>query len=113
MANFNDKKVKISLDGDSQFVDNGEGEKIYQIPVQWLVSDVVKVRANSLEEAIETYLTNEASIPLGTAPEYVADSYKMSVDCETTIDNVKNIAKELEYNYGEFIEEDYEDDLEM
>lgn len=96
------EKVSIGFDGDVPFVDNGEGKKVYDIPVQWLVSDIVKVRANSLKEAIQLFLDNEPRIPCGTAPEYVGDSYKMSCDSYETGD-VDKISKELMDNYGIFL----------
>lgn len=101
---------RIIFDGDVPFVDDGKGEKVFEIPVQWMVSDIVKIRANSLEEAIKMFIEHEQQIPIGLAPEYVDDSYKMSVDAEVTLGNVENIAQELEENYGDFLEEYYMED---
>ena len=97
------EKVSIGFDGDVPFVDNGKGEKVYNIPVQWLVSDIVKVRANSLEEAIQLFMDNEPGIPCGTAPEYVGDSYKMSCDSYET-GNAHEISEELRKNYGDYLD---------
>lgn len=100
------EKVSIGFDGDTPFVDDGKGEKVYNIPVQWLVSDIVKVRANSLEEAIQLFMDNEPGIPCGTAPEYVGDSYKMSCDSYEA-GNVEEIAEELMNNFGDSMVCDY------
>lgn len=101
---------KVGWDGDVPFVDDGWGGKVYEIPVEWLVSDVVKIRANSLEEAIKTFMEEEYRIPTGSEPEYVDGSYRMSVSSEQTFENIDNIVKELEDNFGDSIENDYDED---
>lgn len=100
--------LSISFDGDVPFVDNGEGDKVYEIPVQWLVSDIVKIRANSLEEAVRLFLNNEPSIPCGLAPEFVAESYQLTCDSK----DVENIVKEFEEDYGESMVSNYNSDYE-
>lgn len=102
------EKISIGFDGDVPFVDDGKGEKVYEIPVQWLVSDIVKIRANSLEEAIQLFMDNEPSIPCGLAPEYVADSYQLTCDAK----DVESIVKEFEEDYGESMVSNYDSDYE-
>lgn len=101
---------KISMDGDVPFVDDGQGEKVYSIPVQWLVTDVVKIRANSLEEAVKTFMEEEPRIPIGTEPSYVDGTHQISVCCEQYVGNEAQIVKELEDNFGEYLEHDYDDE---
>ena len=67
--------------------ENGKNE--YEIPVDWQVSDVVKIKANSLDEAYHWAVDNAEMIPLGTEPEYVDGSYQIG-DYELT----KTINKE-------------------
>lgn len=105
------ENVAIDLIGDVPFVNNGQGEKVFRIPVEWKVYDIVEVRANSLEEAIQLFLDNDQNIPLGTAPEYAEDSYQISCDSGRNYD-AKVIAQELEDNYGNFsayMSSDYDD----
>lgn len=100
--------LSIGLDGDVPFLDNGEGSKVYEIPVQWLVSDIVKIRANSLEDAVRLFLDNEPNIPCGLAPEYVEDSYQLTCDAK----DVEDIVKEFEEDYGESMVSNYDDGYE-
>lgn len=55
--------------------ENGKNE--YEIPVDWQVSDVVKVKANSLNEAYRWVVDNAEMIPLGDEPEYIDGSYQI------------------------------------
>ena len=95
----------IKKDGDSYLLDNNVGDKVFRIPVTWRVFDTVKVRANSLEEAVDLMLNNLSDIPLGTAPDYAEDSYAIAT---SNIDDAATIAEELRENYDDdCLAEDY------
>ena len=49
----------------------------YEIPVDWQVCDVVKIKANSLNEAYRWAVDNAEMIPLGDEPEYIDGSYQI------------------------------------
>lgn len=71
-----------------------ENKKIkrFSIPVEWTVCDKIEVEATSLEEALQFVRDNLDIIPLGTEPEYIDGTYKISDDygefC-TDIDELK------------------------
>ena len=52
----------------------------FEIPVSWQVSDVVKVKANSLQEAFDYVKEHADEIPCGDEPEYIDGSYEISAD---------------------------------
>lgn len=67
---------------------NPQGKKVFPIPVTWEVSDLIRVQADSLEEAYEWAQEHSEEIPLGTEPGYVDGSYKIGNldECEAYID---------------------------
>jgi hypothetical protein len=107
-------EIEITRDGDTPFVDTGVGENVYQIPVQWLVNDIVKVRANSLEDAVKTFLKYQDDIPLGVEPDYVDGSYNIAVgnveNFKSEEEMISSLTKDIRDNYGEDLEEPYEYD---
>lgn len=54
--------------------------KEFSIPVEWTVWDKITVKATSLEEALQFVRDNLDVVPLGTEPEYIDGTYKISDD---------------------------------
>ena len=72
---------------------NPNAKTYFKVPVEWTVYDTVEIAANSLEEAIQFVLKNQDTIPLGTEPQYIDGSYKIS----GTDDYGENVEKLSEY----------------
>ena len=75
--------------------------KIFSIPVEWVVTETLQIKADSLEEAIEFINNNADEIPLGDEPAYIDGTYKISADEDYDMDTQK-IKRNLEaYGYSE------------
>lgn len=72
----------------------------FKIPVEWMVCDFVEVEANNVEEAIQYVVDNANDIPLGTEPEYIDGTWRISADAYDGNGDVKAIKEELEQYYG-------------
>ena len=59
---------------------NEKANNEFIIPVSWSVSELLKVQANSLEEAYQYVEENMDEIPLGDEPEYIDGSYEINGD---------------------------------
>lgn len=82
---------------------NENGEKVFSIPVEWVVTENLEIRANSLKEAVKFIKDNLDAIPLGTEPDYVDGTYKISADEDGDMEP-EEIAKEMKklgYGYSE------------
>lgn len=66
----------------------------WTIPVEWTVIDKIKVKAKTLKEAVEWVKSNQHTIPLGTNPTYLEDSWQISYDTDDT--NIEELVKEIE-----------------
>lgn len=56
--------------------------KTFEIPVSWKASGFVKIKANSLEKAIEIFDEKEDEISLPLDSKYIDGSFKRSEDKE-------------------------------
>lgn len=72
------------------------GKKIFNVPVEWTVSELLQIRADSFKEAIQFVLDNLDMIPLGTEPDYIDGTYKISSE----YDEAEEIEEELSMYYG-------------
>lgn len=80
-------------------------KKTFKVPVEWEVWDFVEVEAESFEKAIKYVLDNKDEIPLGTTPEYIDGSYKISSEEEILLCTQdprfpKELADFLHNNFG-------------
>ena len=84
----------------------------FRVPVEWSVYDFVEVESDNFEEAIKYVIDNRDIIPLGTEPEYIDGSYKISSEDDIVGDEydenyVKQLSELLQsYGYGEAEEEE-------
>lgn len=72
-------------------------KKIYRIPVEWSVSDIVEVEAESLELAVKYVEDNIDDIPLGANEEYIDGSYRINGSDDYDGEELINYIKEF-YN---------------
>lgn len=72
----------------SNLYGNKNGKKVFRIPVEWVVYDVVDIKADSIEEAVKFFVEHLDDIPLGTEPSYVEGTYKITGVCEDSIYDV-------------------------
>lgn len=80
---------------------NNNANKVFSIPVEWVVTENLDIKANSLEEAIEFINNNIDEIPLGENPAYIDGTYRISADEDNDMDAEK-IKTMLElYGYKE------------
>lgn len=76
-------------------VANPNGKKGFLIPVSWMVSDFVRVQADTLDEAIDWMLKHHDEVPLGTEPEYIDASYEVNSEvAEIYLDEAVNYSSE-------------------
>lgn len=54
---------------------NKKGKMVYSIPVEWVVTENIEVRADSLKEALEFVKKHNDEIPTSSDAEYLDDSY--------------------------------------
>lgn len=59
---------------------NKNGMFEFEIPIEWSVYDTVKVRANSLEEALSYVKEDPDDIPLGDDPIYIDGSFNAGAE---------------------------------
>ena len=84
----------------------------FRVPVEWSVYDFVEVESDNFEEAIKYVIDNRDIIPLGTEPEYIDGSYKISSEDDIVGDEydenyVKQLSELLQsYRYGKAEEEE-------
>lgn len=84
----------------------------FRVPVEWSVYDFVEVESDNFEEAIKYVIDNRDIIPLGTEPEYIDGSYKISSEDDIVGDEydenyVKQLSELLQsYGYGKAEEEE-------
>lgn len=89
------------------------GKKIFSIPVEWVVTETIDIKADSLQEAIAFILDKSDEIPLGTEPEYIDGTWKISADESNTMD-IEEIIETLDsYGYTERIASEYDDITEL
>lgn len=68
----------------------------FRVPVEWSVYDFVEVESDNFEEAIKYVIDNRDIIPLGTEPEYIDGSYKISSEDDIVGDEYdENYVKQL------------------
>ena len=77
---------------------NLKGEKVYSIPVEWVVTENLHVRANDLKEAVKFLVEKLDEIPTHDDAEYIDGTYKISADENNNLD-VDEIVKNLN-TYG-------------
>ena len=84
----------------------------FRVPVEWSVYDFVEVESDNFDEAIKYVIDNRDIIPLGTEPEYIDGSYKISSEDDIVGDEydenyVKQLSELLQsYGYGKAEEEE-------
>lgn len=84
----------------------------FRVPAEWSVYDFVEVESDNFEEAIKYVIDNRDIIPLGTEPEYIDGSYKISSEDDIVGDEydenyVKQLSELLQsYGYGKAEEEE-------
>ena len=84
----------------------------FRVPVEQSVYDFVEVESDNFEEAIKYVIDNRDIIPLGTEPEYIDGSYKISSEDDIVGDEydenyVKQLSELLQsYGYGKAEEEE-------
>ena len=84
----------------------------FRVSVEWSVYDFVEVESDNFEEAIKYVIDNRDIIPLGTEPEYIDGSYKISSEDDIVGDEydenyVKQLSELLQsYGYGKAEEEE-------
>ena len=81
---------------------NDKGKKVFSIPVEWVVTETLDIRANNLQEAVEFIVDHLDIIPLGTEPVYIDGSYKISAD-DTGEYDINAISTAL-HRYGSYTE---------
>lgn len=77
---------------------NQNGSKVFTIPVEWVMTENIDIRANSLREAVDFILNNADAFPLGKEAEYVDGTWKMAAD-ESVEGSTDEILETLE-SYG-------------
>ena len=96
--NANDKFVMKN----QIIIANENGENVYSIPMEWVVSENLKVRAKNLPEAVTYLNAHSDEIPLGTEPAYIDGTYKISADENNNL-NTDEIVSNLEaYGYEQW-----------
>ena len=60
------------------------GKKVFSIPVEWVMTETLDVRADNLKEALQFLIDNDANIPLGTDAQYIDGTWKISADESNT-----------------------------
>ena len=90
-------------------VANNEATKIFSIPVEWVVTENLEVKASSLEEAVKYINDNADEISLGDEPAYIDGTYRISADEDFDMDTEK-ICKNLDM-YGYKVREATEYDV--
>ena len=73
--------------------------KVYTIPVEWTVTSTIKIKAESLEDAVKFALDNLNEIPLSDEYEYLDGSYCIATECND--ENAETIANDIRDLYGE------------
>ncbi len=73
---------------------NNNADKVFSIPVEWVVTENIEVKANSLEEAAKFILDHNEEIPCGEVTTYVDGTYKISAD-EYSDNDANTIAETL------------------
>ena len=111
MPNYNLKIVKVApilakVKEIKIMYGNKNGSKVFSIPVEWVVTETIDVKANSLKEAINFILDKADDIPLGTEPQYIDGTWKISAD-ENNSANADEILKNL--NCQGYIEREAEE----
>ena len=88
---------------------NQNGTKVFSIPVEWVVTETIDIKANSLREAIEFINKNADEIPLGTEPAYIDGTWKISAD-ESGLMDANEILETLDsYGYTERNASEYDE----
>lgn len=85
------------------------GSKVFSIPIEWIVTETIEIKANSLQEAIEFINENADLIPLGTEPEYIDGTWKISADESGTMDTKEIIETLGNYRYSERDSDEYDE----
>ena len=89
------------------------GAKVFSIPVEWVVTETLEIKADTVEEAINFINDNLDTIPLGTEPAYIDGTYKISAD-ENNNMNTAEIAEKLDsWGYTERKAEEYDEITEV
>lgn len=78
--------------------------KTFKIPVEWTVTDIVEVEAETFIDAVQYVIDNADEIPLGTEPNYIDGSWKISAEAWDEELNAKQITEELEQYYRKYCE---------
>ena len=88
---------------------NQNGTKVFSIPVEWVVTETIDIKANSLREAIKFINKNADEIPLGTEPAYIDGTWKISAD-ESGLMDANEILETLDsYGYTERNASEYDE----
>ncbi len=76
-----------------------KGENVYSIPVEWVVTENLQVRADSLREAVKFICDNADEFPTSRDAEYIDGTYRITGD-EDWSGDVEKITENLElYGY--------------
>ena len=86
-----------------------DGKKVFSIPVEWVVTETLDIKADSLREAIDFINDNLDTIPLGTEPEYIDGTYKISADESGNLNTDEIIETISAYGYTERDAEEYDE----
>lgn len=91
------------------YLGNEKGKFLFKIPVEWTMYEVIKVQADSLEEAVQWFVENLDEIPLDETgkSEYIDGSYKASNGVNDTYDEdeIKEMLTSFGYNEGEKVDD--------
>ncbi|WP_026653533.1 hypothetical protein [Butyrivibrio proteoclasticus] len=68
---------------------NNKAKEVFSIPVEWMVTENIEVRANSLEEAVEFINNHADEIPTSRDAEYIDGTWKISADEDNDLDTKK------------------------
>ena len=78
---------------------NNKATKVFSIPVEWVVTETLEIKANSLKEAIIFINENADEIPLGDEPAYIDGTYRISADEDYDMDTEKIVRNLEAYGY--------------
>ena len=87
------------------------GKKVFNIPVEWVVTETLEIKADTLEEAVEFINDNLDTIPLGDEPAYIDGTYKISADENNNMDTAEIVERLNSYGYTERDADDKYDEV--
>ncbi len=87
---------------------NNNANKVFSIPVEWVVTENIEVKANSLEEAVRFVVDNYDEIPCGEDASFVDGTYRITGDDDFDGDISKVTENLKTYGYTERTAESYD-----